>query len=693
MEARPLGSKTFYAGVSACLAASLLAAPSPARAQTGAEAKCRSAIAKSMGKYVKTLQKAVLKCHKRRNKGSIAPATDCSDPLAADAAANKDKAAATLAKAVDAMGSAACQSSPAVLTEFARCPAPFETADDGGATSGIDDFGELSTCLSLHAVKLVQDAADELLGTPTLPLDKDQQKCHATIGKVYSKIVDTMVKERAKCQKKLDKSGGGLGFACATADPKGKIAAAREKGKAKIASKCAPVENAALTLGRAAFPRAVGDLDSCAEDVNGLVTCVVGAVTDAAGGGAAAMLWELPGICPGNGSYQVVPVATDTEVDTGWTGNVHDMDPILGYKGVTFTITCDADCANCVSTSVDPSADACRCSGDASVQCAADLDCGGVGGACDCFYGPPAPYIASGNPVCVVTQIAGSMSGGLDPVTGDVSLTIPALLRIYNGFNYNAPCPHCTGGLCEGGARNGLSCSVDATDATFGTVSYDCPPDPLSNLTGFGITTTAHFTTGTLSLPFALPCDAPLSAFDCACAVCSGDTSIACNSDTVCSAASAGTCSSHGAGVARYPNLCNDLVCSPDPGDGPNEGTCLAGPVDHFCDGWLRSNGEGLIYCIANVDCDAYGPVCPDGNCGSCTLSKNRDCFLDPIVAEGVPAKTLVGEGCIGPTGNAGINGAVGWPGAYRVRQNLAADLLCSDGVTPYYPPGGSNCP
>jgi hypothetical protein len=693
MESRPIGSKTVYAFVVACLAASLLAAPSLASAQTKAEAKCRAAIAKTMGKYVKTLQKGVLKCHKGRNKGSVAPATDCSNPLTADAAANKNKAAAALGKAVDAMQSTNCQSSPAVLAEFGRCPAPFETDDDGGATSGIDDFAELSSCLSLHAVKLVGDAAEELLGMPTLPLDKDQQKCHATIGKVYTKIVDTTVKERAKCQKKLDKSGGGIGFACATADPKGKIAAAREKGKAKIASKCALVESAALTLGRAGFPRAVGDLDSCAEDVNGLVTCVVGKVTDTAGGGVAAMLWELPGVCPGNGSYQVVPVAVDTEVDTGHNGIVHDMDPILGYKGVTFTIACDADCASCASTSVDPSADACRCNGDASVQCTADVDCGGIGGPCECFYGPPTPYVAGSTPVCVVTRIAGSMSGSLDPATGDVSLTIPALLRIHTGVSFDSPCPHCTGDVCAGGARDGLGCSVDGSDATFGTVSYDCPPDPFANLTGIGISTTVDYTTGTLSLPFALACDPPFGAYACACSTCSLDNSIACNDDADC--AGAGVCRTDGGhgGATRLPNACYDFTCSPDPGDGPNEGTCLAGPVDNFCDGWLRSSGEGLINCGTNTDCDAYGPLCPDGDCGNCTLSKNRDCFLDPIVAEGVPAKTIVGEGCIGPTGSGAVNSAIGWPGAYRVRQNLVADLLCSDGVTSYDPPGGSNCP
>jgi hypothetical protein len=86
-------------------------------------------------------------------------------------------------------------------------------------------------------------------------------------------------------------------------------------------------------------------------------------------------------------------------------------------------------------------------------------------------------------------------------------------------------------------------------------------------------------------------------------------------------------------------------------------------------------------------------PVCPGGACGTCTFRKNRDCFLALIVAQGVPAKTIVGEGCIGPTINSAVNNSTGWPGAYRVRQNLTADLLCADGVTPYYPPGGSNWP
>jgi hypothetical protein len=29
----------------------------------------------------------------------------------------------------------------------------------------------------------------------------------------------------------------------------------------------------------------------------------------------------------------------------------------------------------------------------------------------------------------------------------------------------------------------------------------------------------------------------------------------------------------------------------------------------------------------------------------------------------------------------------------YRIKQNVAVDVFCSDGITPFELPGGSNCP
>jgi hypothetical protein len=290
----------------------------------------------------------------------------------------------------------------------------------------------------------------------------------------------------------------------------------------------------------------------------------------------------------------------------------------------------------------------------------------------------------------VLSKIDGAMSGGLDPSTGDVSLDIPLRHRIYLGLAIDSPCPRCVAGACTGGQRNGLACTVDASDETFGDVSYDCPPSAAGNISGTGLLTNVEYTTGAASMPFGNTCDAPLGFLNCACGSCSLNTALTCNTTAECSAVFAGVCN-RGTGNPRQPNGCDDLVCSPDVETG--EGKCNAGPDDKFCDGFTSSNGAGIVQCLSNGDCDASDPACPGGDCGNCTITRTRNCFLDPIAAQGTPGETIVSVGCIGNTANAAVNGVLGWPGAYRVKQSLGTDLLCADGVTEYAPPGGSNCP
>jgi hypothetical protein len=670
--------------LSLALITTLVLAPVASRAQiTAPEADCRDTISKYMGKYVKAVQKSVQACHRKRNQG-IAPSSEpCNDPLMADLW-NNNKAAAALANAFGAIFTA-CSGTPGVIAAYLRCPAPHETADDAIGGSGIDDVTELADCLARHTRTVLGNTSARVLGSPLLPLTKSGEKCHQAIAKSVAKVVDTTAKVRTKCQKALDDGGGPIDFACATADPSGKIATAIAKGEAKIQAVC----SALTDLERA-------NLDSCAVDAANINLCALEDAAKKAGAGTAAVQWELDGSCPAQGSYVVESATLATEVDTGSPGIVHDMDPVLGFGGLRFDLACDGDCASCTATGIAPPDDACRCNGDASVICSVDGDCAGFGGDCRCFYGPPAPYSAGGTPACVQTEIYGPMGGDFQPGTGDLSVTIPVNVRIYIGISQLEPCPVCDAGVCSDGARAGLGCSVDASDATFGDVSYDCPPSLASNISGAGVETTFDFSTGMLSMPMALPCDSFFSAFDCACSTCSLDNTIACNSDAECATASAGVCRTDGlhGGSLRSPNACDDLVCSPDdPLDGPNEGYCAGGPVDSYCDGFVRSNGDGVLACVSNLDCDALDPACPNGDCGTCSITSFRDCFLDPIVASGTPGQMLVGEGCIAPSTNGAVNSVCGWPGPYRIRQQIAPTLFCADGVTPFDPPGGSGCP
>jgi hypothetical protein len=220
-------------------------------------------------------------------------------------------------------------------------------------------------------------------------------------------------------------------------------------------------------------------------------------------------------------------------------------------------------------------------------------------------------------------------------------------------------------------------------------VSLDCPPSPLSNISGLGLRVSLPLTTGPASLTATVPCDAPLGAIDCHCAVCSLDQTIACSSDADCALASAGTCTATGfAGAARKPNDCNDLVCN-DAGGG-TQGRCNAGPDDSYCDGFTYADGDGLLSCTNNAECAAWGP-----GSGNCTITENRRCFLDTISDAGfagVSTNRLVGTTCMPPTGSSAANNALGLPGPARVALVTRPILKCSDGVTEYVP-GVGGCP
>jgi len=734
----------------AAMSTLLVASAAPAQAQvTDAEAKCRAAVVKGSARYVRALGKAIVACHVARDAGQVDAMVDCNDPEAADVGGKAARAAMLAAEAV----AKSCAATPAVLSQFGRCPAPQQSLDDGGATTGIDTFTELLECLNAHGRDLVGKASSRSMGLPTPPLGEDIASCHAAIGKAFTRYIDGVIKARARCQKSIDKNGGALEFACATADPRGRIEKLRVAARDAVVSGCAAVS--AISRERSARATRLPNFGACAEGIDEFLACAIDDAATTAGNGSASMMWELPGVCPDKAAYAVAPTTTGAQFDAGYTGAVHDMDPTLGFRAVNFPIACDPDCADCATVSPSPSSppDACRCSEDASQSCTDNADCSG---ACNCFYGPPTAFAAHAAPLCVVNVLSGTMSGSFDVQSGDLDLTVPLLTRIHHGIEIGEPCPRCAAGVCEGGQRDGLACSADSDDTGFGSMSYDCPPGAGSNITGNGLSTVLSYSTGPLALPFATPCDAPLGAHDCACALCSTDESVACNTDSDCAglpskcsalysdvecgdnadcaAADVGpcntgtgrcgqsfstvcasnsdcvgvnvgicepaACNSYGNAPPRQPNSCNDLICTADGGD-PTEGSCLAGPVDSYCDGLLRSNGDGIIACGTDADCDAYvSPtsdpsdwVCPGNDCGACSLVKNRDCFLDPVAAQGEPGVSVVGLGCLGATSTSGRNAGAGLPGAYRVRQNSETVPLCSDGVTPFIVPGGSNCP
>ena len=693
-----------FAKAAALLAAVALvfsAAPADAGWSKG-EAKCRGTISKGLGKYVSTAQKAIGGCHKGRDKGKISASKNCNVIGDADTKNKVPKAAAKLRSSVGGAKTKCAEKDGTpfanVLANFERCPSPAHTADDGGATDGIDTFSELSDCFIALANAQVEQSARDILGLPDIAsgLSKDQLKCHGTLPKAYMKYVDTVAKERGKAQAGRDKAGSSAVWDQANYDGKGKIAKAMAKLNSSIDKGC----TGKVPLGKA-------DLDalgSCGDTPVQLKSCV-GSISDKQARGLVALQYEMTPKCAARVQIRslsgVGEQLTNTRLDTGWTGIGHKVDVIDGFIGEASFTGCDADCRNCglavAPVKTNPWAN-CRCTNDYGVRCdtlnGVDTDDCGAGGHCNCHFGPPLPLSAGGAPVCVVTSILEDLEGIVDQgeATSSVRIQMASLVRL--GIRQSQPCPVCEGdttandgilgGTCNGGLRDGLSCDENANHPTFGPVSYECPPGG-ANISGTGLKIDFTMTGGEVSMPFGTNCDQPFAGSQCACAVCTGDTSVACNSDAEC-AEVGGTCSSNGGGANRWPNACADGVCT--------DGLCAAGPVDRFCDGALRANGNGYLACGNDADCDALATECPNGDCGACTMANNRSCFNDPITVTGDTSQNggdVVTAFCVPPSASAAVNSASGTPGPSRIKVSMEFEGLCQDG-TVAEPPAASNC-
>jgi hypothetical protein len=265
------------------------------------------------------------------------------------------------------------------------------------------------------------------------------------------------------------------------------------------------------------------------------------------------------------------------------------------------------------------------------------------------------------------------------------------------GFElYDCPCPDGGGTLTK---PNACAAACDAAGPSFGE---GC-------VTG---NTFGKLTTCVGGPRAGSACDEDT---DCAPGTCSGNPTqctgnpafekFSCSTNADCGAG--GTC-----GDACPSGRCVPL-CIPDAGD-PEDGVCAAGPTTYHCDGEkdvfrtctaIEANGGCTATCsVAATACNGNGD-CPTGETcvGSCVAARNceaggdgmlgtfddlpgagvcvgdnRNCFLDPIEAEG--GDIFNGQGdptnaksvavyCIGKTSSTAINSSAGLGGAGRLRQ------------------------
>lgn len=675
-------------------AAALVATAGTASAQiTKEEAGCRAAIQKNSQKLGSTVNKTVDGCWKSVLGGKIAANTVCNS-MAAD---GKGKIAGAIGKVGPGVDKKCVPADVPTLiaTSYPNCPSPADGADAGGATTGVDTFAELSACevdINSDAVFTLRDYilrpnAAAILAHPNV---KGITACVNAIAKGATGIWNATSKERGKCQATSDKAAGPYAYGCSTFDANGKIAGAVTKLADGITKSCAPLSAAELGL--------VGTC-STSTAANGILACVSNAAKKNASGATAAA-FEFAGVCPSEVQVSVRSgtgggaVLSSTALDAGWTGFGHDADVVDGFKA-RVNLSCSSnDCSSCTVTSNCDEGN-CRCSNDPTIVCSTPFVAGGPCGAgtCEVHFGPPLALAAGGVATCVTNIIKTELVGTADAGTGESNTVVNNIAKVHTGGTATqlVPCPTCSGatigavGTCAGGENNGDPCTTNAVNPTFGNTSYDCPPATATNVTGAGLKIDLTLTDGVVSLPFGDSCDAPLGALACACGGCSLDPLKACKVDADC--VGFGTCNNAG-GPPRQPNGCADLTCNAD-GAGTGEGTCNAGPDDTYCDGKTKASGEGYVTCLTNADC---GPAVGGG---TCSLTKQRDCYLNPITADGVAGidgAELVSTFCSGPTTSASVNSAGGIPGAGRVRLEFNFNGLCSDGVTPYEL-GGSNCP
>jgi hypothetical protein len=348
--------------------------------------------------------------------------------------------------------------------------------------------------------------------------------------------------------------------------------------------------------------------------------------------------------CPQLITYTVMSEGSD--LDIGWTGIYHDQ--LLGDGGsLSFALDCAGtflgQCGDCALTGPIASTtvvDNQRCRNATQTRCTSDADCGGD--TCEFFFGAPLPISGGGVPICVSNQVDGAVTGNVKPELGEGSSNIAIIFTSFIGLSADQPCPVCTGatlgaaGTCQGGARDGETCTTDGIIPFFGNTSFDCPPNASADIGAS--TLPLNLTTGTRELAASTTCTGTGS----------GASPCYCNNQL-------------------QPNQCQDGVCTVD---ASGEGTCEAGPTDALC------ALESFRSCDSNADCPASGDSC---------TSKLRGC-LGPTDASGVLTGSVVRTGapsqatplqvatfCINDTRSGSVNTAAGLTGPGAMRLPTAA--------------------
>jgi hypothetical protein len=316
-----------------------------------------------------------------------------------------------------------------------------------------------------------------------------------------------------------------------------------------------------------------------------------------------------------------------TEIDIGWTGGTHDIDPVDG-SAMRFGLSCPSaspptSYGECTVTGFDPAENNCRCANNTATICDEPLvadadDCSGA--ICNCYTRPPLPAVTLGTSICMVGLANSDASGTWNPDTGSGDVELNEYLKLHLGYDLVQPCPVCVGdptpndgargGTCDVGQTAGAPCDAMGSDPTYpvasggGSTSLDCMPSVSSNISGIGMKFPHVESTGSVSLAASMPCLGN-PAEDCPCAACSTDPSVGCASDAECLETFGMRCS-----LDQAETCTTNADCS-----AVNQLNCHAS--------LLRCTGDFDVVCATNSDCAAVdagpceAPTCDDNGQGT----------------------------------------------------------------------------
>ncbi|HEY2773733.1 MAG TPA: hypothetical protein VGK20_06750 [Candidatus Binatia bacterium] len=499
--------------LAAAVAGLLIAAlPSLSPAQTGysaAEQACRSSVAKSGGKYTKTVLKTLSSCHKSRDKDGSLSGTDCNSVAAAD---SKDKLPGAKDKFSSSVVGKCVGVDPPSTVLYFQCPDPCNA--DVPLISNFAQVVDCEACLANHDS---EDYSTEANGTPSSPNANDAEAaCHKSILKNGSKLYSAVIKDVTKCQTDEEKAGATAIDDCINANFDTLTQPDYDKSLNAIQADCA-----AVTLPS-------GTLDNCGG--GGVLTsfALAGCVCDAARDGARSdskHYYDLSGPvtttttttttttlptqsahCPDVGeltlfskmSNEVCTTNADctfprtcntsdsrcetvTNLDSGWKGIGHKAD-VNDDVTTRARLVCTGpgpNCGQCTVAGIDPEPRNCRCSNDTSIVCnqpfQSDAAECGSGNTCECYFGAPFPLNSAGTHVCIVNKFANDITGTANIDLGSGQVTANLHTRVYLGEDDAAPCPIC-GGKCSTkicSNNNAMACVTNGDCGTGNTCNLE----------------------------------------------------------------------------------------------------------------------------------------------------------------------------------------------------------------------------